>query len=173
MVTDGPGVSAEVKYEILIDGRAATLSADGERLEYQAEGGAAIERSYSVAPCGEGRWSVLIEGRSYAVTLLGAGEVSVNGRVFHVEVFDPRSLRGRREATEGSGPQTFAALMPGRVIRVLVEAGQEVGAGQGLVVVEAMKMQNEMKSPRAGRVMEVRAAAGATVSAGDILVVIE
>jgi biotin carboxyl carrier protein len=63
--------------------------------------------------------------------------------------------------------------MPGRVIRVLVESGQEIGAGQGLIVVEAMKMQNEMKSPRAGRVAEVRAAAGATVSAGDILVVIE
>jgi biotin carboxyl carrier protein len=115
----------------------------------------------------------LIEGRSYAVALLAAGEVSVNGRVFQVEVFDPRSLRGRRAAAEGSGPQTVAALMPGRVIRVLVEAGQEIGAGQGLIVVEAMKMQNEMKSPRAGRVMEVRAAAGATVSAGDVLVVIE
>jgi len=63
--------------------------------------------------------------------------------------------------------------MPGRVIRVLVESGQEIGAGQGLIVVEAMKMQNEMKSPRAGRVVEVRAAAGATVSAGDVLVVIE
>jgi biotin carboxyl carrier protein len=162
-----------VKYEIVIDGKAATLLADGGCLEYQAEGGTAIQHKYSAAPCGDGRWSVLIEGRSYAVALLGADGVSVNGRVFQVEVFDPRSLRGRRSAAEGSGPQTVAAHMPGRVIRVLVETGQEVEAGQGLVVVEAMKMQNEMKSPRAGRVVEVRAAAGATVSAGDILVVIE
>ena len=162
-----------MKYEIVIDGRAATLLADGGRLEYQAEGGGAIERNYSAAPCGEGRWSVLIEGRSYAVALLGAGAVSVNGWMFQVEVFDPRSLRGRRASAEGSGPQTVAALMPGRVIRVLVETGQEVEAGQGLVVVEAMKMQNEMKSPRAGRVVDVRAAAGATVAAGDVLVVIE
>ena len=173
MVRERPGVFAQVKYEIVIDGKAATLLADRGRLEYQADGGAAIERSYSAAPCGEGRWSVLIEGRSYAVARLGAGEVSVNGRVFQVEVIDPRSLRGRRTAAEGSGPQTVAALMPGRVIRVLVEAGQKVEAGQGLVVVEAMKMQNEMKAPRAGRVVEVRAAAGATVAAGDILVVIE
>jgi biotin carboxyl carrier protein len=173
MVRERPGVSAQVKYEIVIDGKAASLSVTGERLQYQADGGAVIERGYLAAPCGEGRWSVLIEGRSYAVTLLGAGEVSVNGRVFQVEVFDPRGLRGRRTAAEGSGPQTVAALMPGRVIRVLVETGQEVEAGQGLVVVEAMKMQNEMKSPRAGRVVEVRSAAGATVSAGDILVVIE
>ncbi len=162
-----------MKYEIVIDGKAASLLDGGGRLEYQAEAGAAMERNYSVAPCGEARWSVLIEGRSYAVTLLGAGEVSVNGRVFQVEVFDPRSLRGRRAAAEGSGPQTVAALMPGRVIRVLVESGQDVEAGQGLVVVEAMKMQNEIKSPRKGRVVEVRSAAGATVSAGDILVVIE
>jgi biotin carboxyl carrier protein len=63
--------------------------------------------------------------------------------------------------------------MPGRVIRVLVEAGQTVEAGQGLIVVEAMKMQNEMKSLAAGRVAEVRAQAGATVKAGDVLVVIE
>jgi biotin carboxyl carrier protein len=63
--------------------------------------------------------------------------------------------------------------MPGRVIRVLVEPGQHVEAGQGLIVVEAMKMQNEMKSLQAGRVAEVKAAAGATVSAGDVLVVIE
>jgi acetyl/propionyl-CoA carboxylase alpha subunit len=162
-----------VKYEIVIDGKAVSLSANGERLQYQAGGGAVIERGYLAAPCGEARWSVLIEGRSYAVTLLGAGEVSVNGRVFQVEVFDPRSLRGRRTAAEGSGPQTVAALMPGRVIRVLVETGQDVEAGQGLVVVEAMKMQNEMKSPKAGTVIEIRTQAGATVAAGDVLLVIE
>jgi biotin carboxyl carrier protein len=173
MVADGPGVAASVKYEIAIDGRTATLSANGERFQYRRESGASIELNYSVARAGDGTWSILIDGRSYAVILLGASEVSVNGRVFHVEVFDPRGLRGRRGAAESSGPQSVAAPMPGRVIRVLVEAGQEVEAGQGLIVVEAMKMQNEMKSPRSGRVVEVRAVAGATVSAGEILVVIE
>jgi biotin carboxyl carrier protein len=162
-----------VRYEITIDGKVAALSTNGKGFMYQAQGGAAIERDYSAAPLGDERWSVLINGRSYAVTLLGESEVWVNGRVFQVEVFDPRSLRGRRSAAEGSGPQTLAALMPGRVIRLLVEAGQEVEAGQGLIVVEAMKMQNEMKSPRAGRVVEVRVSAAATVAAGDILMVIE
>ena len=71
------------------------------------------------------------------------------------------------------GREPITAPMPGRVIRVLVEPGQEVAAGEGLIVVEAMKMQNEMKAPRAGRVASVKAEAGATVSAGDILVVIE
>ena len=162
-----------MKYDILIDGKAAALSATGERFEYQCEGGAAIERDYSAAPAGDGTWSILIDGRSYAVAILGAGEISVNGRVFHVDVFDPRELRGRRSAADHSGPQAVTAPMPGRVIRVLAEPGQEVAAGEGLIVVEAMKMQNEMKAPRAGRIAAVKTVTGATVSAGDVLLVIE
>jgi len=162
-----------VKYEIVIDGKAATLSAEDGRFEFSPEGGDGIQYPYSMIPAGDAIWSILIDGRSYAVTLLGGGDVSVNGRVFHVEVLDPRGMRGRRTAAESSGPQSVTAPMPGRVLRVLVEAGQDVEAGQGLIVVEAMKMQNEMKSPRAGRVASVKVDAGATVSAGDILVVIE
>jgi len=63
--------------------------------------------------------------------------------------------------------------MPGRVVRVLVTAGDQVEAGQGIVVVEAMKMQNEMKAVRAGRVVTLAVAAGATVNAGEILAAIE
>ena len=162
-----------MKYEIVIDRKVAALSVAGDRLEYRREGGAALERQYSAVQAGDGTWSVLIDGRSYALMILGPGEVSVNGRVFHVDVFDPRELRGRRGGADGSGPQALTAPMPGRVIRVLVEPGQEVAAGQGLIVVEAMKMQNEMKAPRAGRVASVKAEAGATVSGGDILMVIE
>ena len=162
-----------MKYEIVIDGKAATLSVAGERFEYQREGGAPIERPYSAATAGDGTWSILIDGRSYAVAILGAGEVSVNGRVFHVGVFDPRELRGRRSAADSGGPQSVTAPMPGRVIRVLVESGQQVAAAEGLIVVEAMKMQNEMKAPRAGRVAAVKTVPGATVSAGDVLLVIE
>jgi biotin carboxyl carrier protein len=162
-----------MKYEIVIDGKAAALSITGERFEYQREGSEAIERQYAAAAAGDGTWSILVDGRSYAVIILGAGEVSVNGRVFHVDVFDPRELRGRRSAADSSGPQAIAAPMPGRVIRILVEPGQEVAAGEGLIVVEAMKMQNEMKAPRAGRVAAVKTVAGGTVSAGDILLVIE
>jgi biotin carboxyl carrier protein len=63
--------------------------------------------------------------------------------------------------------------MPGKVIRVLVSIGDTVELGQGLVVVEAMKMQNEMKSPKAGRIVEVKTKADAAVAAGDVLVVVE
>ena len=162
-----------MKYEIVIDGKAAALSVAAGRFEYQREGGTAIESEYSGAPAGDVTWSILIDGRSYAVEILRAGEVSVNGRIFHVQVFDPRELRGRRSAADNSGPQAITAPMPGRVIRVLVDPGQEVTAGEGLIVVEAMKMQNEMKAPRAGRIASVKTVAGATVSAGDVLLVIE
>lgn len=64
-------------------------------------------------------------------------------------------------------------MMPGKVVRVLVAEGDMVEAGQGLVVVEAMKMQNEMKSPKAGRVIEVKAKPDSTVAAGQVLLVIE
>jgi biotin carboxyl carrier protein len=173
MVANRPGDPAAVKYEIVIDGKTATLSVAGDHFGYQRAGSAAIERQYSAARAGDKTWSILIDGRSYAVEILAAGEVSVNGRVFHLDVFDPRELRGRRSAMDTSGLQAVTAAMPGRVIRALVEIGQEVAAGQGLIVVEAMKMQNEMKAPRAGRVASLKAEAGATVSAGDILVVIE
>jgi len=165
-----------MNYEVVIDGSPARLSIESGRLRYAREASKAsdeIEREYSITAAGAGVWSVLMNGRSFTATLLANGEVSVNGRVYRVEVFDPRSMRGRRSAAGGEGRQTIAAPMPGRVIRVLVEVGQEVAAGEGLIVVEAMKMQNEMKSPKAGRVVELKTTAGATVAAGDVLAVVE
>ena len=162
-----------MNYEIAIDGQAARLSIDGETFRYQRANGDVVEHAYSWVKAGEGVYSVLFDGRSYSATALGGGEVSVNGRTYRVEVIDPRERRGRRAAGAAQGRQAVIALMPGQVMRVLVEAGQTVEDGQGLIVVEAMKMQNEMKSPKAGRVVEVKVANGATVAAGDVLVVIE
>ena len=100
--------------------------------------------------------------------------VSVGAREYGVRLTDPKHLRG---AGPGGGEQggraQVRAPMPGKVVRVLVGAGQAVAAGQGLVVVEAMKMQNELKSPKSGTVAELRAEPGATVNAGDVLVVVE
>jgi biotin carboxyl carrier protein len=161
-----------VKVEVVINGRAARLDVDANKLRYQPEGAEVLERDFSIEPMYPGSYSVLIEGRSYDVVAAG-GEVRVNGRVFHVEVFDPREMRGRKNAAAGEGRQNIAAMMPGKVVRVLVQQGDAVEAGQGLVVVEAMKMQNEMKSPKAGRVIEVKTRADATVAAGEVLMVIE
>jgi biotin carboxyl carrier protein len=100
--------------------------------------------------------------------------VRVHDAAYEVSLFDPKRLRGARGAgAETSGRAQVAASMPGKVVRVLVEVGAQVEAGDGLVIVEAMKMQNELKSPKGGQVVEVRAEAGATVNAGDVLVVVE
>jgi acetyl/propionyl-CoA carboxylase alpha subunit len=120
-----------------------------------------------------GVMSLLVEGRQYRCVLDGDGVV-IGGRRFGFEVEDPRSLQGRRGAGAGTdGPRSVKAPMPGRVVRVLVEAGQEVEEGQALVVIEAMKMQNELKSPKAGRVARVAVGVGDTVGAGEVLAVVE
>jgi len=93
---------------------------------------------------------------------------------YEVTLTDPKHLRGAGAAHgHEAGRAQVVAPMPGKVVRVLVERGQQVEAGQGVVVVEAMKMQNEMKSPKTGTVAELRAEPGATVNAGDVLAVIE
>jgi len=140
---------------------------------YARADGPSVAKTFAIEQTGPGAYSVLIEDRSYRATLTARGELVVNGRTFFVDVEDPRKLRGHGSAEGGAGRQTVAAPMPGRVIRILVEAGQEVEAGQGLIVVEAMKMQNEMKSPKSGKVGEIRTSAGAAVAAGEALIVIE
>jgi len=161
-----------MKLDVSIGGQLAKLDVSALRFRYEVEGGGRIEREYSVAPLAPGAFSVLIGGRSYEAIVAG-GEIRVNGRVFSVDVFDPREMRRRAGGGAGEGRQSIAAPMPGKVVRVLVAVDDAIEAGQGLVVVEAMKMQNEMKSPKAGRVAEVKTKADATVSAGDVLVVIE
>jgi len=154
--------------QVMVNGRSGRIEIEGSRLLYVRDDGVEIEREYSV----EGA-SVLLNGRSYRVSKGAGNEIWVNGRRIRMEVFDPRDLRPGQGVTANQGRQEIAASMPGKVIRVLVAPGDAVEEGQGLVVVEAMKMQNEMKSPKAGRVTEIRARPDATVGAGEILVVVE
>ena len=121
--------------------------------------------------------SLLIGGRSYrCVRTVFADEetIAVSGWQHRVAVSDPRSLRSqRRRPGTGNGTLQIKASMPGRVARVLVAAGDAVVAHQGVVVIEAMKMQNELKAARDGRVVEVRVAAGDKVTSGQVLAVLE
>ena len=157
-----------MKFDVLVNDRPATLQLEGSRFEFDG-----FKREYSMEASGPGIYSVLIEGRSYQATILAPGTIQVNGRIFSVEIFDPRELRARSSAGASHGRQNIVAPMPGKVVRLLAAAGDRVEAGQGLIVVEAMKMQNEMKSPKAGMVAEVKTKDGATVAAGEILIVIE
>ena len=98
-------------------------------------------------------------------------EVRVDGSV---KIVDPKRLRsGQNSGAHHHGVAQIVAPMPGKVVRVHVEAGANVEKGAGVVVVEAMKMQNEMKSPRAGMVVSVNVQPGDTVNAGDVLAVLE
>ena len=125
-----------------------------------------------------GAVSLIIDGASYAVEFEPAGDeirVLVGGQITQIDVADERKLR-LRAATSGfvaEGKQTISAPMPGKVVKVLVKVGEEVKEGQGLVVIEAMKMENELKAPKAGKVVEVSAQEGSAVENGAKLVVVE
>jgi biotin carboxyl carrier protein len=104
----------------------------------------------------------------------GKFEVVVGGGTYDIKIIDPKRLRcGQNVAGHGHGAAEIVSPMPGKVVRVLVEPGAAVEIGAGIMVVEAMKMQNEMKAPKAGVVASINAEAGATVNAGDVLAVIE
>ena len=98
--------------------------------------------------------------------------VLIGGHVFATNIIDRKHRRPSAEHGM-EGRQNLLAPMPGKVVRVILAAGDSVESGQGVVVVEAMKMQNEIKSPKSGRVIEVRVAEGATVNANQILAVVE
>jgi biotin carboxyl carrier protein len=101
-------------------------------------------------------------------------DVSIRGRNYAVTIVDPKRLRsGQNSDRHHHGVAEIRAPMPGKVVRVQIEAGAEVEKGAGLVVVEAMKMQNEMKSPRDGVVVSLNVKPGDTVNAGDVLAVVE
>jgi biotin carboxyl carrier protein len=122
--------------------------------------------------------SLLLDGQSYEVHLSpssdGVLKIQTGLEEFTAEVADPRAWRGRRHGTlEAEGRQQVVAPMPGKVVRALVKVGDKVEAGQGLLVVEAMKMQNEIRSPKGGTVERLDVKEGQLVNAGDVLAWVE
>src|SRR5579863_10355793 len=166
-----------MKYEIVINGARRSVeftppAREASRATFTVDGRLVEADAIRVS---RAAYSVLLGGRSLEVTteetpygLLVHG----NGREFQVEVIDPRSWRRRRGAgIELEGRQQLLAPMPGKIVRVLAEAGQQVAAGQGLLVIEAMKMQNEIRSPKSGTV-EKLVGEGQTVNAGEVLAIV-
>jgi biotin carboxyl carrier protein len=151
---------------------------DGMRLSAAID-----ERVYEVEAreVGAGVYLLIVDGRVYEcrVDRRGAARASfgvqVSGRAYAVSLADPKRLSAVQAAgaSAAEGSVEIIAPMPGKLVRVLVAAGAQVQAGDGLVVVEAMKMQNELKSPKAGTVTKIHAEVGETVNAGDVLVVVE
>jgi biotin carboxyl carrier protein len=119
--------------------------------------------------------SLRIGDRAYEIKRERVGEEThlwVGSRRFAAGIRDPRSLRGRGGSADERGPRKLTAPMPGKVVRVLVSQGAEVEAGAGVVVVEAMKMQNEIKSPKKGTVQKIVVMEGASVNPADVLAII-
>jgi biotin carboxyl carrier protein len=129
-----------------------------------------------VAKITSGVYSILFGGRSIEAIVEESAEgylAHVAGSEFLIKIIDPRSWRGR---TGGGialeGRQEVVAPMPGKIVSVLVAAGQNVEANQGLLVIEAMKMQNEIRSPKTGAIERLLVKEGRTVSAGEILAIV-
>jgi biotin carboxyl carrier protein len=165
-----------MKLDLLIDGAADCIQilTPAPACRFQLGDGPAAEAHVEIAE--PGVYSVLMNGRSYDARVEERADgliVVIDGYRFEIEVRDPRRWSRQAAGRGADGVQTITAPMPGKVVRILVAAGDSVEAGQGLMVVEAMKMQNEMKAPRAGKVRALAAQEGVTVSAGDVLITIE
>ncbi len=169
-----------MKLLISVDGRPGELEfdrSDGNyRFRYTSERSDGRQHEASLVEVEPGIFSVLLNGNSHEVKVVTGPDgyyVDLEGLRSVVEVRDPRAVTRGRRGGLGEGRQIVSAPMPGKVIRVLVEEGDTVEAGAGLVVVEAMKMQNELKAPKAGTIVSLKAEPGATVAMGDMLVAIE
>jgi biotin carboxyl carrier protein len=163
-------------YEVTIDGKVhrVELTRGPAGLSCRLDG---RDLNLDAAPAGRDVLSIVIDGRAWEVKRERVGgemHLVIAGERYAAQVRDPRSFRARRAAAAGvEGPKKLVSPMAGKVVRVLVAEAAEVEAGQGLVVVEAMKMQNEIKSPKKGKVTKIMAADGATVNAGQVLAVVE
>jgi len=165
-----------MKYEVRISGKTYIVECEHNSEGWQATlaGESGTADVMEIVPI---TFSVLLGGQSHEVCITPSGDGKLKlqtGRFeFTAEVVDPRSWRGRRHGSaEAEGRQQIVAPMPGKVVRVLGKAGDAVEAGQGLLVVEAMKMQNEIRSPKSGTVERMLVKEGQAVNAGETLCVV-
>jgi biotin carboxyl carrier protein len=170
-----------MKFEVYLD----SLSGKSKHQVELVKNGTAYEVSLDGQPvdadvilAAPNAVSVILNGAAFefhiAPSASGSYTLQTGCHEFHAELHDPRSWRGRKQGgVDAEGRQEIVAPMPGKVIRLLVKAGDQVETGQGLVVVEAMKMQNEIRSPKKGRIERLQAKEGQLVNAGDILAWVE
>jgi len=169
-----------MKIEVQLTGpsgkklRTVELERDADRWKISLDGQPVDIDAVEIDP---NTLSLLLEGQSYEVRITpspdGVLKLQTGLQEFTAEVVDPRAWRGRRHgALEVEGRQQIVAPMPGKVVRILVQAGDKVEAGQGLLVVEAMKMQNEIRSPKGGTIECLHVREGQPVNAGEVLCVV-
>jgi biotin carboxyl carrier protein len=164
-------------YDVTVDGKSHRVElarGDGARWNCKLDGKPVMADAVLTGPY---VLSLIIDGQVYEVKReVWATDLHiwVGSARYDVELRDPRAYRSRRAAGgDEAGPRKVVSPMPGKVLRILAPAGTKVEAGQGVVVVEAMKMQNEIKSPKAGVVQKIVASEGSTVNAGEVLAIVE
>ncbi len=167
------------EYEVELTPIAAAGSEAGatssEPGQWQCTVGGSVFK-VNVSSATAGTMSLLVDGRSLEIRSDVVGNESyvvVDGKRYCGTVRDPRQRQGRRALASIAGPAKLLAPMPGKIVTLLVSQGDEVEAGQGIMVIEAMKMQNELKSPKAGKVQKLPATEGGSVNTGDVLAIIE
>jgi biotin carboxyl carrier protein len=164
-----------MKYEADIDGRSLKIELE----QHDGRVSAIInDRKYDlrVTRPEEGAYLIFFGNQVFEARVSAEGanalRIKLRDRFFTATIIDRKHRRAAMDHSQ-EGRQHLLAPMPGKVVRVLLSAGDDVAAGQGVVVVEAMKMQNEIKSPKAGRIIEVRVSEGATVNSNQVLAVVE
>ena len=165
-----------MKFEVQIRGtggvktRTVELARDDERWMITLDG---QRVDADVTEVASNTFSILLNGRAFEIRVMprldGSLQLQTSKEEFSVEVLNPQAWRGRHSAVEAEGRQQVVAPMPGKIVQVLVKEGEMVEAGQALFVVEAMKMQNEIRSPKNGKVEGLRVKEGQPVNAGEIL----
>lgn len=164
-----------MKLQIEISGkkRRVELTHAGERPVWTIDGQRLEADAVTIAP---GIYSILINGKSFDVRVESLGaelRAITGGREFKIGIQDERAWRRNRGgAIEAEGLQRVLAPMPGKIARVLVKTGDSVQAGQGLLVVEAMKMQNEIRAPKSGTIDRLAVVEGQTVNAGEVVAIV-
>jgi acetyl/propionyl-CoA carboxylase alpha subunit len=165
-----------VKFEAEQGGETIPIEVSGTEGSYQVAVGDQVF-AVDARQAAEGIWSLLIGGASYVVDVSereGVCVVEVDGERYHIRVEEEtRYIIRTRGGKATAGGQVLKAPMPGKVVLVEVEVGQAVTPGDGLIILEAMKMENEFRAAVTGAVKEIRVQVGQAVNPGDILVVIE
>ena len=161
-----------MRFEIELGGKARTVElsrADGQ-WRFATDGRQVKADAVEIAP---GTFSIVIGGRVLEARVEGSTSelrIHIEGEEHSASLRDPRRWRrGDAARLESQGRQQVLAPMPGKIVRVLVKAGENIEVGQGIVVVEAMKMQNEVRSPKKGKIERIVVAEGQTVSAGQVV----
>jgi biotin carboxyl carrier protein len=162
---------SSIMRRVVVNGREWNLRMErrGDEIIFESEHGSG---SASIIETEPGIYSVLLDRYSFEARICEGG-IEIDGERYAAEAIDPRSMAATQSYSGAEGRQAISAPMPGKVVRVLVSEGDLVEAGQGVVVVEAMKMQNELKAPKTGRVASLPVREGVAVNGGDVLAIVE